>query len=60
MTKTYETKMAHAKDVYARMTAKVPADRVKIIEAFIAEVKLTKAGAATYFWKIHKNASQSA
>lgn len=59
MTKKFETKMDHAKDVYKRMTAKGAIDRKAIVDAFIKDVKLTKAGAATYFWKINSKASKS-
>ena len=46
------TKMSRAIKLYAEMIKKPNMTRTLIIEAFIADVGLTKAGAATYYWKI--------
>lgn len=43
------TKMELATDIYKRMRAVKDVTRKDIIEKFIAEVKLTKAGASTYY-----------
>ncbi|TCW86584.1 hypothetical protein C5O80_00970 [Burkholderia sp. SRS-46] len=43
------TKMELATEIYKRMRAVKDVTRKDIIEKFIAEVKLTKAGASTYF-----------
>ena len=48
------TKMAQATDVYRRMTRKKGSTRKEIVAAFIEEVGLTKAGAATYYQMIKK------
>lgn len=42
------TKMALATEIYKRMRTAKAVTRKDIIENFIAEVKLTKAGASTY------------
>ena len=46
--------MAQATDVYRRMTRKKGSTRKEIVAAFIEEVGLTKAGAATYYQMIKK------
>ncbi len=43
------TKMELATEIYKRMRAVKDASRKDIIEKFVAEVKLTKAGASTYY-----------
>ncbi|MEW9580681.1 hypothetical protein [Paraburkholderia sp. DGU8] len=43
------TKMELATEIYKRMRAVKDVTRKDIIEKFIAEVKLTKAGASTYY-----------
>lgn len=48
------TKMSQATDVYRRMTRKKGTTRKEIVAAFIEEVGLTKAGAATYYQMIKK------
>lgn len=43
------TKMVLATEIYKRMRAVKDVTRKDIIEKFVAEVKLTKAGASTYY-----------
>lgn len=43
------TKMELATEIYKRMRTVTDVTRKDIIEKFIAEVKLTKAGASTYY-----------
>ncbi|RQR71728.1 hypothetical protein [Burkholderia sp. Bp9015] len=43
------TKMELATEIYKRMRAVKDVTRKDVIEKFIAEVKLTKAGASTYY-----------
>jgi hypothetical protein len=49
------TKMSQATDVYRRMTRKKGTTRKEIVAAFMEEVGLTKAGAATYYQMIKKS-----
>lgn len=51
------TKMSQAVDVYRRMSRKKGTTRKEIVAAFIEEVGLTKAGAATYYQIIKKGRS---
>jgi len=46
------TKMELATEIYKRMRTVKDVTRKDIIEKFIAEVKLTKAGASTYYQMI--------
>lgn len=46
------TKMELATEIYKRMRAVKDVTRKDIIEKFVAEVKLTKAGASTYYQMI--------
>lgn len=46
------TKMELATEIYKRMRAMKDVSRKDIIEKFIADVKLTKAGASTYYQMI--------
>ncbi|MFM0687319.1 hypothetical protein PQQ77_15165 [Paraburkholderia strydomiana] len=46
------TKMELATEIYKRMRAVKDVTRKDIIEKFIADVKLTKAGASTYYQMI--------
>lgn len=46
------TKMELATEIYKRMRTAKDVTRKDIIEKFIAEVKLTKAGASTYYQMI--------
>ena len=49
------TKMSKASDVYRRMSRKKGTTRKEIVAAFIEEVGLSKAGAATYYQTIKKS-----
>ena len=49
-----QTKMSRAADIYRRMTRKKGTTRKEIVAAFVEEVALTKAGAATYYQMIKK------
>ncbi|NTX27346.1 hypothetical protein HT746_09415 [Burkholderia pyrrocinia] len=49
---TTPTKMGLATEIYKRMRAVKDVTRKDIIEKFITEVKLTKAGASTYYQMI--------
>ena len=49
------TKMAQATEVYRRMSRKKSTTRKEIVAAFIDEVGLSKAGAATYYQTIKKS-----
>lgn len=49
---TTPTKMELATEIYKRMRTVKDVSRKDIIEKFIAEVKLTKAGASTYYQMI--------
>ena len=51
---TTTTKMSAATEIYRRMSRKKGSTRKEIVAAFIEEVGLTKAGAATYYQIIKK------
>lgn len=49
------TKMQSATEIYKRMRSEKDVTRKDIIEKFIVDVKLTKAGASTYYQMIKAN-----
>ena len=51
---TTTTKMSAATEIYRRISRKKGTTRKEIVAAFIEEVGLTKAGAATYYQIIKK------